>query len=168
MAATKRKMDFTNVKEGGNFSPRHVAEGDYVMKIVKVDDHKSKEGNEQWLFTLQRKGDQRSTYPYYCGCDEKQAWKIRKLFIAAGMNVPKKLVMVDPNKLVGKEIGAFLEDDEYEGRMRSKIADTFPVSDVSEPDEDDRPDDEEEPDEIDTDDEDDDDDDLDDMDLEEI
>lgn len=139
MAATKRKMNFTNVKDSGQFSPRHVPEGDYVMKVVKVDDHTSKEGNEQWLFTIQRKGDQRANYPYYCGCDEKQAWKIRKLFIAAGIQVPKKLVLVDPNKLVGKEIGAFLEDDEYEGRMRSRIADTFPVADVSEADEDDHP-----------------------------
>lgn len=139
MAATKRKINFQNVKDGSNFSPRHVEEGDYVMKVVKVDDHKSKEGNDQWLFTMKRKGDERATYPYYCGVDEKQAWKIRKLFIACGLSVPKKLVMVDPNKVVGREFGAFLEDDEYEGRMRSRIADTFPKEDVTEADEDEAP-----------------------------
>lgn len=141
MAATKRKIDFKNVKDGGQFNPRHVESGDYVMKVVKVDDHRSKEGNDQWLFTMKRKGDERASYPYYCGVDEKQAWKVRKLFIACGLQVPKKLVMVDPNKVVGREFGAFLEDDEYEGRMKSVIQDTFPVDDVAErdDDEDERP-----------------------------
>lgn len=141
MVATKRKMDFTNVKEGGGFNPRHVKSGDYRMKILKVEDGESKAGNSQWVFTIQREGDKRATYPYYVGCDDdKQAWKIRKLLIAAGIPVPKKLVMVDPNKLVGKTIGAFLDDDEYEGRMKSVIADTFPVSEIdNDEDEDEAP-----------------------------
>lgn len=137
MAATKRKINFKNVKDQGQFNPRHVESGDYVMKVVKVDDHKTNEGKEMWLFTCSRKGDARATYPYYVSTEEKQAWKIRKLFIACGIQVPKKLVLVDPNKVVGKEFGAFLEDDEYEGRMKSVIQDTFPKEDVAE--DDDRP-----------------------------
>lgn len=135
MAATKKKINFKNVKDQGQFNPRHVEPGDYVMKVVKVDDHKTNEGKEMWLFTCTRKGDARATYPYYVNnTEEKQAWKIRKLFIACGIPVPKKLVMVDPNKVVGKEFGAALEDDEYEGRMKSVIQDTFPKEDVLEAD----------------------------------
>jgi hypothetical protein len=137
MPATKRPMDFTNVKEGGVFNPRHVEPGDYRLKIVKVDDHTSQAGNDGWVFTLKRDGDERATYPYHCGADEKQAWKVRKLFIAAGLQVPKKRVMVDPNKLVNKTIGASLDDDEYEGRLKSVITDTFPADDVTESDDDD-------------------------------
>lgn len=144
MAATKRKIDFSNVKEGGAFSPRHRPEGDYLARIVKVDDHTSREGNEGWVFTITLDDDKRATYPVYAGIDEKNAWKIRKLFLAAGINVPKKVVMVDPSKLVGKDIGVALEDDEYEGRMRSRVQDFIPVSEVVSPDEDDE-DDEEEP-----------------------
>ena len=137
MPATKRPMDFTNVKEAGAFNPKHRPEGDYRLKIVKVDDHTSKSDNDGWVFTRKVVGDERASYPYYCGADEKQAWKIRKLFLAAGMQVPKKRVMVDPNKLVGKTIGAQLEDDEYEGRMKSTIGDVFPEDDVTDsPDED--------------------------------
>lgn len=126
-------MDFTNVKEGGIFRPKHRAEGEYTAKVVKVDDHQPKDQDKEmgWVFTVTIDGDARSTYPVYAGPDEKQAWKIRKMFIAAGMNVPKKLVLVDPNKLVGKAIGVYLEDDEYEGRMRSRIADFIPVDDVT-------------------------------------
>lgn len=138
MTATKRKVDFTNVKdEGANFRPRHKPEGDYQATIVEVNDHTSNNGGEMWLFTIKLDGDERSSYPVYAGQDDKNAWKIRKMFIAAGIPVPKKLVLVDPNKLVGKTVGVFLEDDEYEGRMRSKIQDFMPVDDIQGGDEDD-------------------------------
>jgi hypothetical protein len=134
MVAKKRKADFSDVKDGGNFSPRHVPEGDYRMKIIAVEDGESNAGNEQTVFTLIRLDDAKrarpATYPYYCGWETKQLWKIRKLFIAAGMPVPKRLVLVDPNKLLNKVVGAVLVDDEYDGRMRSKIDDVFPKEDV--------------------------------------
>lgn len=134
MVAKKRRADFSNVRDGGNFSPKHRDEGDYIMKIISVEDGESNAGNEQTVFTLIVASDANkarpATYPYYCGWDDKQLWKIRKLFIAAGIPVPKKAVVVDPNKLLNKTIGAALEDDEYEGRMRSRIADVFPKDDV--------------------------------------
>jgi hypothetical protein len=140
MPAKKRRADFSNVSDGGSHNPKHRPEGDYVMKIIKAEDGESKAGNDQTVFTLvvadEANKARPATYPYYCGWDDKQLWKIRKLFEAAGIPVPKKAVVVDPNKLVGKLIGAALEDDEYEGRMRSRIADTFPKDEVS-----DRPDD---------------------------
>lgn len=135
MAATKKAMDFTNVKEGGIFNPRRREPGDYRAKIVKVDDYVSKKDNPQWLFTIKLTDDARASYPYYCGQDADSAWKVRNLFIAAGMQVPKKRVMVDPNKIVGKEIGVSLEDDEYEGKMKSVIQATFPVSELEEDEE---------------------------------
>lgn len=158
MAATKRAVDMTNVKEQGNFNPRHKAEGDYRAKIVKVDDHKSKSGGEMWVFTIQLTEDQRATYGHYCGFDEKNAWKVRNLLIACGKKVPKKRVNVDPNSLVGKEIGVTLIDDEYEGKMKSTIDAVFPASDLHEDEDEDTPevDDDEEETEDDTEDSDDD------------
>jgi len=141
MPATKRAMDFTNVKESGLFNPKRKPAGDYVMKIISVDDHTSKDGNDGWVFTCvvasEAKSARPATYPYYCGSDEKQAWKIRKLFIACGKEIPKKRVLVNPNLLLNKEFGAVLDDDEYEGRLKSQIVETMPVDDVEPNDEDD-------------------------------
>ena len=131
MTATVRVVDFTNVKEQGNFNPRRKKEGDYYARITSVDDHTSKSDNEGWVFTITVDGDARASYPYYCGSDEKQAWKIRGLFVAAGVAVPKKRLKIDPNKLVGKAIGISLEDDEYEGRPKSTIAGTVPTADLT-------------------------------------
>lgn len=130
MPATKRVMDFTKVKEVGTHNPKHKPSGDYRMKVTKVDDHTSKAGNEGWVFTIVPTTDQRATYPYHVGADTDQAWKLRNLLIAAGFSVPKKRINVDPNKLVGKEIGASLEDDEYEGRLKSVIMQVFPTDDL--------------------------------------
>jgi hypothetical protein len=132
MPATKKAIDFTNVKEQGDFNPKNKPSGDYRMKVVKVEDATSKAGNDQWVFTIVPVSDQRATYPYYVQQDTDKAWKIRNLFIAAGFNVPKKRAMVDPNKLVGKEIGATLEDDEYEGRLKSIITQVFRTDELEE------------------------------------
>lgn len=147
MAATKRRADFTNVKEGGVFKPRRKPEGDYEAKCVAVDDHtfKSDATKEGWVFTFKVAGDERSTYPVYASTDEREVWKVRKMFMAAGIPVPKKAVLVDPNKLVGKSMGVTLEDDEFEGRLKSVIADWMPLDDLADAEDDEVDEDEEAP-----------------------
>lgn len=144
--AVKAVLDFSNVKEKGAFSRRNLPEGDYVAKITNVDEAESKGGNNQWIFTVEAQGVRGATYPYYCALTENQLWKIRSLFMAAGINVPKKRVAVDPNKLVGKLIGIELVDDEYNDRINSQINAVFPKDDVNAGDlpDDEEPDDVEE------------------------
>jgi hypothetical protein len=134
MTATARAMNFTNVSDGGQFQPRRVPAGDYKAKITAVEDHTSKGSNvaDNWVFTIVLTSRARNTYPYYCGFDDKQAWKVRGLCMATGIAVPKKRVKVDPNKLVNKFIGVAMEDDEYEGKMKSVIVGVFPVSELAE------------------------------------
>mgnify|MGYP001405319969 CR=1 FL=1 len=126
--AKAANLDFTNVKDGGNFSKRHQPAGDYPGTITKVQDAKAKsDGTGMWLFTIEVNG---ATYPLYCKFQENQLWKIRNLAVAAGMNVPKKRIKLDPNKLVGRSIGVTLEDEEYEGKMQSVVQATFPTSEL--------------------------------------
>lgn len=136
-------IDFTNVKEGGNFSKKHMPEGDYLGKVTKVQDAKSKEGGDHmWLFTLQLKNTPSATYPYYCKTGAaNQFWKIRNLLVAAGLNVPKKKLKVDPSKVVGKMVAVSLQDTEYDGKEQSEVQAVFSAQDL---DEDDEPDEDEE------------------------
>jgi hypothetical protein len=128
----KIKVDFTNVKESSGFNPKHMAEGDYKATITKADVGKSKEGNKQIILSIALQDIRSVVYPYYCGLSENQLWKLRNVLIAAGNKVPKKAMSIDTDKLVGKEIGISLEDDEYEGKMKSVIAAVFPADDVDE------------------------------------
>jgi len=129
MAAKEVVVDFTNVKDGGGiFNKKHQPAGDYKAKVTKVEDAPSKkDGIGQWLFTIQAGA---GTYPYYCKHQENQFWKVRNLLVAAGINVPKKKVKVNPNVLVGKTIAVTLDDDEYDGKLQSNVVATFPVSEL--------------------------------------
>lgn len=146
--ATSQVVDFSNVKDGGEYQPKRVPAGDYVAKIVEVKDGKSKKDDEfQWIFKIKLQDSRYSSasYPYYCKLSENQLWKLRNLFVAAGLNVPKKKVKVDPNRVIGKLIGVTMEDDEYDGKLKSVIGATFPASEIEDsvPSEDDDYEDEE-------------------------
>lgn len=145
MPATAKVVDMSKVKERGDFRPKQMPEGDYPAKVTKVVDHKSKAGNMQWLYTITLTGGagKGATYPYYCGQGPDELWKVRNLFISAGLNVPKKKVKLDPNRVVGKSIGVTLEDDEYQGKLKSVIANVLPLSEIGDADEDADEDDEE-------------------------
>lgn len=130
------QLDFTNVKDGGSFNKKHYPPGDYKGRITKVVDTQKKDDSsvKMWLFTIEVKSGK---YPYYCTYTaENQLWKIRNLFIAAGVNIPKKRMAIDPNTIVGREIGVTLEDDEYDGKLQSSIASTFPTSELEDTEDD--------------------------------
>lgn len=126
----KAVLDFTNVKESSGINPKHRPAGDYRVKIAKVIANKSNAGNNQWVFTLVPTDMLSAAYPYYCTLNADSLWKVRNLLIACGIDVPKKKLNVDPTRLVGKEIGVTLDDDEYDGKMKSVITAVFPSSDL--------------------------------------
>lgn len=130
--ATAQNLDFSGVKERGNFNPKQVGEGDYSATITKVEDAKPKDGGSDpmYLFTIKLDKYSQYSYPYYCKLVENQLWKIRNLMVAAGKNVPKKKIKIDPNVIVGKKIGVTMADEEYEGKTKSVVDAVFPVSDL--------------------------------------
>jgi hypothetical protein len=145
-----RTLDFSNVKESSGINPKHVEDGDYLAKVIEVRDDPAKDGEAMWLFIFKLADNTTATYPYYCKLVDNQLWKLRNLFIAAGVDLPKRAVKIDPNKVVGKEVGLVLEGEEYEGKMKSVISAIIPKSDLAEyaagadEDDDDEDDDEEE------------------------
>lgn len=127
----KQVLDFSNVKDSTGINPKHRPAGDYRVKITKVTEETSKKSQKpQWVFVMVPTDMQSAAYPYYCQLEENTLWKVRNLLIACGIDVPKKRVNVDPSKLVNREIGVTLDDDEYEGKMKSVITAVFPASDL--------------------------------------
>lgn len=137
--ASARAVDFSNVKERGDFNPHRVEAGDYAAIITKVEDSEVKSGDNKgdfmYVFTIKLQKYSQYTYPYRCKITENQLWKLRNIAVAAGLNVPKKRMKFDPNKVVGKLIGVTLEDDEYEknGKMvdKSEVSAVFPASELA-------------------------------------
>lgn len=125
---SKITLDFSNVSEGSNFSPRRLPEGIYLATLAKVESKTSKAGNPMLVYTIIPVEHPTAVYPYYIVLDEKQLWKFRALLLAAGKEVPKRKVTVDPESIVGKQIMIDLEDDEWEGREKSTVAGVFKPS----------------------------------------
>lgn len=149
MAASSQNVDFSNVKDGGQFNRKRIPAGDYLATITKVEDAKAKDGIFQYLVSIKINKKPSSVFPYYCKLQENQLWKLRNLLIAAGKTVPKKKVKVDVNVLVGKIIGVTVEDDEYEKdgevQLQSNISGVFPAAELADiADEDMAPDEDEE------------------------
>lgn len=135
MPATARNVDMSDVREGGSgFRPKRKPEGDYLAKIVKVDDHtpgeNAKSREPGWVLTIQVDGDARSSYPYYLNPAKNQVWKIGAICRAVGLNVKNAKIKFDPNRLVNRKLGVALADEEYKDRQKSIIDDVFPVADI--------------------------------------
>lgn len=127
--ATAKTLDFTNVKEGGGqFNKKRQPAGDYRGRVTKVVDAPTKDGKDQWTYTIVVGN---GTYPYRCQFEANVLWKLRNIFVAAGINVPKKRVKVKAELPVGKYIGVTLEDDEWDDKAQSDIAAVFPTSELS-------------------------------------
>lgn len=121
----KITLDFSNVHEGSTFSPRRLPEGSYLATVAKVEEKTSKAGNPMLVYTFIPVEHPTAVYPYYVLLDERQLWKFRALLLAAGKDVPKRKVTVDPESIVGKQIMIDLEDSEWEGREKSVVAGIF-------------------------------------------
>ncbi len=137
---SKIVVDFTNVKEQSGFNPKHQPEGDYRGLVKGVEYEESKQNKTPMLTYAIADADMPSAvYRYNATLTEKSLWKLRNLLVAAGVNVPKKKLNVASvaEKILGKEIGMSLADDEYEGKVRSQIVGVFPASDL--PDEEEAP-----------------------------
>lgn len=135
MAAAKasaKNVDFSNVKDVGNFNKKRIPAGDYLATISNIEDAESKgDGVFQYLVSIKINKKPSSVFPYYCKLQENQLWKLRNLLIAAGIQVPKRRMKVDPNRLIGKIIGVTVEDDEYDGKEQSTVQGVFPASELS-------------------------------------
>lgn len=134
--AKAKVLDFTNVKDRGMYNPVQQEEGDYKLQIASVVEQESKKTQEaMWVFGLSLVGHKTAVYPYYCLLNEDNLWKVRNLIEATGKSVPKKRLKFDPQSLVGKFVGGTLEDDEYDGKMKSVIAAIFNADELDDEEE---------------------------------
>ena len=127
-------VDFTGVESGGAQFVR-VPEGDYGLKIKKVEGKKGEDSGKPYLlFTFEiTQGNKKGTgkkITHTCSMQPKALWNLKNLLEACGMKVPSSAVKIDLDKLVGKECGCTITDDEYEGRKKSVISVIFPISDL--------------------------------------
>lgn len=149
MALPKIVVDFTNTKDRSGVNPIHQDPGDYrgILKSVEHTISQTENKTPQLVYIIGDADRPSATYRYNCPLTENSLWKIRNLLIAAGIEVPKKrlIISVIAEKILGREIGMALDDNEFQGRVSSQIVHVFPVKDL--PDDESTPIDDEDEDE---------------------
>ena len=140
MASKKVNVDFTGVE-----SFNRPSEGQHVVKIVSADMKQSQGGNDMIVVTYEvTKGSDKGArcienYPLA----ENALWKLKGLLQAIGMKCDGK-VRLDLDKLIGKVCIITVSDEEYEGKIRSRVQECKKLAAVDEDDDDDDWDDEDE------------------------
>ncbi len=131
---TKLTVDFSGVgdrREGGKSA--HVPEGDYLLKVAGVE-LKSKKDDEtskylSWRFVIAKPEKYANAGSIWTNTTLKPdgLWSLRNLLDDMGINVPKSAVALPLQTIAksGRLVGATLEDEEYNGKVKSVIAATF-------------------------------------------
>lgn len=129
--AIKIPLDFTGVESSNRVK---VTPGDYLAKVIKVEQTKSSnKGTPELRVTFEGKSGElsgrRFTDSHYL--TQKSLWTLRNMLEAIGYKVkPSKMTFSD-SMVKGKIVGVTLVDDEYEGRVRSIVADYIPSKAVT-------------------------------------
>lgn len=122
--ATKSRtitVDFEGVDSGGGGF--HIPEGEYGVKVESVDLKKSDNGNDMiaWTFVGTEGKAKGKKFYLYTVLVEQALWKLRGTLEGLGVEVPDSSTDIDLDELVGLEGTGLVEDNEYEGRIRSQL-----------------------------------------------
>lgn len=122
MAITPIKLDFTSV-EKSSYNTRQMPAGLYEARITEVVQKSAQDGTDMLVYTLapthpQYRGRR---FPYYCKLSPNQLWKLRDLLVAAGEDIPRRAVRVQPEKIVNRLLCIEVSDDTYGGTVRSTV-----------------------------------------------
>lgn len=125
--AKKIRIDFSKTEERAGWNTKHIPEGLHKMKVESVQETEAQDGTAMLVFALvpAAAAFKARRFPYYCKLQQNQLWKLRDLLVAVGQTVPKRAVSIDPGVIVGKHIAAEVEDDNYQGNVRSSVNGTY-------------------------------------------
>jgi hypothetical protein len=146
MPSKKTVVDFTNTNSTGGRV--RIPPGDYKAEVESVKHETSKNGNPMlvWEFKITEGKFKNKTLRDRTVLQDNSLWKLKQLLEAMGISVPSKRVALDLSRYPGMELGITVTDDEYDGRISSKVSDYVNAEVLDEEeDEEDEEEEEEEP-----------------------
>jgi hypothetical protein len=130
----KRRMLKVNFKDVESSGRIRIPEDDYKFKCVANKQDESKDGNPMvvWDWEIIEGKQKGKVVRDYAPLSSKGLWKLKSILEAMGVTVPNRAVNINLDKYLGEEVGGTVTDDEYGGRISSKISDYFTVDALDE------------------------------------
>jgi hypothetical protein len=135
MMARQVTVDFTDTEVG--MGRMKIPEGDYGFRIAQIVSRKAQStGNPVLVFGLKviqgNKDAIGKILPHNCTLTKNSLWNLRNLLEATGKQVPSKALKIDLDKLIGLTLaGTVIDDQPYEGKIKSIITAFFPLADLN-------------------------------------
>ena len=114
------EIDLVGEDGGGKFS---VPDGDYTVVCTGVTRGPSKSSGKD-MFTWSFVGDAKAknmSLKFYTPTDPSNRWKVGQVLIALGVGEANTVVKFAAKDVVGRRCTAALKNEEFNGRMSSKI-----------------------------------------------
>jgi len=137
---TELAVNLSGIEAGRKRRRVRIPEGEYRAKLVKAEISKASTGNDMitWLFNLIDAEELNGTpFWYRTVLAESSLWNCRKVLEALGVKIADSMMKINLGNLAGRTCGLEIVDGEYEGTIRSEVADVFPESELSESDDED-------------------------------
>jgi len=127
------KIDFSGVEAGGGSVK--IPEGDYGLEIAKVIMKDGKDSGKPNLkislkVTSGNKKGIGKVLLHNCSLQKQALFNLRNLLEACGKNPPAKPVDLNLDKMVGWKCAGTVQDDTFEGKVKSVVTVFFPVADL--------------------------------------
>ena len=110
--------------KGGRGQAPFITAGEYPVRVEEVVKKTSSAGNEMYEWTLKGlKGEAKGkTFFFHTNLEPPDLlWKLRQTLVALGVKLTKGSMEIDRDELAGLTGTVIIEDDEYQGKPRSKV-----------------------------------------------
>lgn len=123
------EVDLSDVQD--NFT---IPDGNYRMKCMNVEQGVSKAGNPQFVWTFQISEGQYTgrEFKSFTAITPAAMWKVAETVEALGIGQTGSVVKFKRTDVVGKECGAIIEQDTYNGNTRSQISKVISLKELAE------------------------------------
>lgn len=136
-------VDLSDVESGGG---SRVSEGDHKVKVKEVTEEEGEKSGEpylKWVLKVVEGNEEKDNGKvlYHNTTLQPQGlFNLRRTLEAAGIEIPDSAMDIDLDELEDLEFMVTTEDDEYDGKTKSKIIDCFSADGKEEKeDEDEKP-----------------------------
>lgn len=123
------EIDLTEVSSGFT-----IPDGFYRIKCTDIQQSVSKSGNPMFTWDFEVASGENAGFQLkvFTAITPAAMWKVAETVQALGVGQTGQVVRFKRTDVVGKECGAYVEQSEYNGQMRSSIVRTMTIAEMQE------------------------------------